>query len=100
MAAHMIGGHSRREREGGKGAQNSVLPYLDFAYLAPAPFSLFSSQGVERPPHPPGPQVADREMATGQDKTRQYLFASYTTWYIDCFPNNLKLQSSILGILG
>ena len=47
------------------------LPYLDLTYLAPAPFSLLSSQGVERPPHQPGPQVADREMATGQNKTRQ-----------------------------
>ena len=75
MAAHIIGGQGRRGagggREGGKGAQNSGLPYLDLAYLAPAPFSLLSSQGVERPPHPPGPQVADREMVTRQDKTRQ-----------------------------
>ena len=84
--------------EGGKGAQNSCLPYLNLAHLAPEPFSLLFSQGVERPPHPPGPQVADREMATRQDKT--ILFASYTTRYIDCFPNNLKLQSSLLDILG
>ena len=32
-------------------------------------------------------------------KTRQFFFylGSYTTWYIDCFPNNLKLQSSMLS---
>ena len=34
--------------------------------------------------------------STRQEKTILYL-GSYTSWYIDCFPNNLKLQSSILS---
>ena len=32
------------------------------------------------------------------DKKREFFYlGSYTTWYIDCFPNNLKLQSSMLS---
>ena len=32
-----------------------------------------------------------------QDKIIFFYLGSYTTWYINCFPNNLKLQSSMLS---
>ena len=34
-----------------------------------------------------------------RDKTREFFFnlGSYTTWHINCFPNNLNLQSSMLS---
>ena len=32
-----------------------------------------------------------------QDKRIIFYLGPYTTWYIDCFPNNLKLQSSMLS---
>ena len=32
-----------------------------------------------------------------QDKTIFFYLGSYNTWYIDCFPKNLKLQSSLLS---
>ena len=83
----MAGG---RGREAGKGAQNSGLPYLDLAYLAP---------GRDHPIHwVPRLQIGKWQLdKTRQDNNNFLLFASYTTWYIDCFPNNLKLQSSLLS---
>ena len=62
MAAHMIGGNGGREREGGR----QGCPIL----WSPIPRPCIPGSW-ERPPHPPGPQVVDREMATRQDKTRQ-----------------------------
>ena len=38
-----------------------------------------------------------KTLLESQDKTIFFYLGSYTTWYIDCFPNNLKLQSSMLS---
>ena len=34
------------------------------------------------------------------DKTRQYFGGSYTSWYMNRFPNNLKLGSVLKNLLG